>query len=436
MKTIRTKFLLPLAALTLVSAACDPFPAKPGGDPAVVRVITYNGSLGTSNTVETVTGGNTVSTDFAEPDSLIRVQFNKPMDGSTIQGYSNYVTPPTDPDTVGIRNLPIDLGATPPRTVAVSDPGHPYDTCAVPSNLVLTGFEEIPGVPGVYDPATHTFVPGTGTYPVKTQVCYDPSSATDGGQLLLIPAVPMVYGTTYHIGGTVKDYEGKPVTLNVTLTVDKRPIPYGWDGYTTFVGWFDSGVATSYEVLWSATGAASSFTSLAIVDPAVDCDGVYCEIPHYELVPNTDYYYQVKETVGTTTTTRPAAQAPASTLSAITPTLGVSTTVTPPPVILKGIIRIAWGSVQHATGYDVETSTDGTNFTLFYHYTGALTAVPPAPANPSRTVYLGSTQPDPRTVPTIDGTLPSGSVHYVRVTPTFADLFTAQKGNVASKAAP
>jgi hypothetical protein len=36
----------------------------------------------------------------------------------------------------------------------------------------------------------------------------------------------------------------------------------------------------------------------------------------------------------------------------------------------------------------------------------------------------------------VDGTLASGSVHYVRVTPTFADGFVAVKGNVASKAAP
>jgi hypothetical protein len=376
MNTNLTKFLLPLAALTLVSAACDPFPAKPGGDPVLVRVITYGGSLGTSNTVETVTGGNTVSTDYAEPDGLIRVQFNKPMDGSTVQAYTNY-------------NAPTGV-----------------DPCTPATNLDLT------------------------TFPAGTLACYDPSSATDGGSIVITPGALLTYGQTYVVGGTVKDYEGKAITIHVNVTVDQRPIPYGWDGYTTFVGWFDSGVATSYEVLWSDS-ATGTYTSLAVVDPAVDCDGVYCEIPHYELVPHTDYYYQVKETVGTTTTTRPAEQAPASTLGAITPTLGVSSTTTPPPVVLKGIIRIAWGSVQHANGYDVETSTDGTTFTLFYHYAAA----PPAP-NPSRTVYLGSTQPDPRTIPTVDGTLASGSVHYVRVTPTFADGFVAVKGNVASKEAP
>jgi hypothetical protein len=375
MNTTITKFLLPLAALAMGSVACDPFPAKPGGDPAIVRVITYGGAGGASNTVETVTGGNTVSTDYAQPDDYIRVQFNKPMDGSTIQKYPQY-------NADGSTFVP----------------------------------------PGGADPCTPADTFDVSSFPAGTLVCFDPSSATDGASAVIYPGDLLLYGTTYTVGGTVKDYEGKSLTLNVTVTVDERPIPFGVDGYTTGVDWFDSG-ADSYEVLWSPDG--TTYTSLAIVDPAVDCDGVLCEVLHHELVPHTDYWYQVKETTGATTITRPAAQGPASTLGALTPTLGVATTTTPPPTIIPGIIRVAWGSTQGSNGYDVEYSEDGgTTWTLYSHHTAT-----------SRVVYLGTPAPG-TTAPTAAGTLVSGTTYSVRVTPTFASGFVAEKGNVASKAAP
>jgi hypothetical protein len=376
MNTNLKKLLVPLAAITLLASACDPFPAKPGGDPAIVRVITYAGSLGTSNTVETVSGGNTVSTDFAEPDGTISVQFNKPMDGSTIQLHDNYYTPPV----------------TVPPTPAV-------DPCT-------------PAVGGI----------NVSEFPAGTTTCYNPSSATDGGQIIITPGAPLVYGTTYHVTGTVKDYEGKAITLNVSVTVDKRPLPFSIDGYTAGVDWFDSS-PTSYEVLRSTTGAAGSYTHLATVDPAVDCDGVLCEIIDPEKVPGTDYYYQVKETTGTTTTDRPAAQGPTTTFSALTPTLGVASTTTPPPVVLTGIIRVAWGAIHGANGYDVDRSTDGgATWAPLIHQVG-------------RTYYDGTAAPG-TAAPTTNGSLVTGTVYTYRVTPTFADAFAAEKGNAASKAVP
>ncbi len=425
MNTKHTKFLLPLAALALVSAACNPFPAKPGGDPAVVRVVTYGGSGGASNTVETVTGGNTVSTDFAQPDEMIRVQFNKPMDGSTIQRFTNYETAPIDPDTVGIRSHPADPGdpaATPPvdPIPAYTDDGLPYAPCTVPSNLTLTGFEEVPGVPGVWDMATHDFVPGTGTYPVKTKVCYDPASATDGGQITVTPAVPLKYGVNYTITGTVKDYQGKALTINVSVTVDKRPIPYGVDGYTTGVYWFDSGVATTYDVEVSSTGTGGWTPLYTGLLPGDVCAGGVCDVVDVEKVPYTDYFYRVTED----TTLRPDAQGPGSTFGPLNATLGVASTTSVPPVIFKGIIRVGWGSVTNADGYNVETSLDGTAWTLYSHHTTS-----------PRVVYLGTPAPG-TTDPTADGSLTSGTVYYVRVTPTFADLFVAEPGNVKSKVAP
>jgi hypothetical protein len=376
MNTTLTKFLLPLAALAFGSVACDPFPEAPGGDPAIVRVVTYGGSLGTSNTVETVTGGNTVTSDLAEPDSIIRVQFNKPMDGSSIQLYPQY-----------------------------NADGTPF----VP--------------PGGADPCTPATAFDVSDFPAGTLVCYDPSSSTDGGSAVIYPGAELAYGTTYNVAGTVRDYEGKSLTLNVSVTVDPRPIPFALDGYTAGVDWFDS-LADSYEVFWSPTGVAGSYVSLAVIDPAVDCDGVMCEALQFELVPHTDYWYQVTETTGTTTITRPAAQAPASTFGALTPTLGVVSTTTVPPTIIPGIIRVAWGSTQGSNGYDVETSTDGTTWSLYSHHTAA-----------SRVVYYGTPAPG-TTVPTAPGTLTPGTTYYFRVTPTFASGFVAEKGNVASKVSP
>jgi len=375
MNTNLTKLLLPLAALALGSVACDPFPEAPGGNPAIIRVVTYGGSLGTSNTVETVTGGTTVSTDFAEPDGIIRIQFNKPMDGSSMQLYPNF---------------------------------NPDGTTFVP-----------PGGADICTPAT-TF--DVSDFPAGTLVCYDPASATDGGSAVIYPGDLLAYGTTYNVAGTVRDYEGKSLTINVSVTVDQRPMPFGADGYTTGVDWFDS-LATSYEVLW-ATSASGPFTSLAIVDPAVDCDGVICEVLHTERVPHTAYYYQVKQTTGATTTTRPDAQGPGETLGALAPTLGVASTTTVPPTIIPGIIRVAWGSVQGTNGYDVETSPDGTTWTLYSNHTAT-----------SRVLYLGTPAPG-TAVPTTAGTLVSGTTYYVRVTPTYASSFAAQKGTTASKVAP
>ena len=104
----------------------------------------------------------------------------------------------------------------------------------------------------------------------------------------------------------------------------------------------------------------------------------------------------------------------------------MATTTTPPPTIIPGIIRVAWGSIQGADGYDVETS-DRRRHHLdagYSHHTAA-----------SRIVYAGTPAPG-TTVPTAAGTLTSGTTYSFRVTPTFASGFVAAKGNAASKVAP
>ncbi len=284
MNTTITKFLLPLAALAMGSVACDPFPAKPGGDPAIVRVITYGGAGGASNTVETVTGGNTVSTDYAQPDDYIRVQFNKPMDGSTIQKYPQY-------NADGSTFVP----------------------------------------PGGADPCTPADTFDVSSFPAGTLVCFDPSSATDGASAVIYPGALLALRHHLHRGRHRQGLRGQvahpqrhrhrgraahPVRRGrvhhrrrlvrlrrrqlrgALVARPGRPAPTRrWPSSTR---------------RWTATASS-------------------CEVLHHELVPHTDYWYQVKETTGATTITRPAAQGPASTLGALTPTLGVATTTTPPP---------------------------------------------------------------------------------------------------------
>lgn len=423
MNNMQTKFLLPLAALALVSAACDPFPAKPGGDPAIVRVTTH-GPSGDSNTVETVTGGNTVSTNYAWIDSRIRVQFNKPMDGTSIQKYTNFDTSvPIDPATIGINNnpgFPAVVPPVPPHT----DTGRPYSPCTPATTLTLTNFPPtVPGIPAQWNPTNGRQVAGTGIDPVYNLVCYDPTSPTDGGQLVVYPAADLVYGTTYTIAGTVKDYEGKSITINVTVTVDQRPLPFalGRDGYSAGIDWFDSG-ATSYEVFRApdVSGVAGVYASVAVIDPAVYCGGGWCGL-HYDtmLVPNTTYWYQVRQTIGGVTTTRPAATGPISTVSPLLPSFGVTTTATVPPVLVPGVLRVAWSPVAGATGYDVERAPDNVGVPGLF-----------------ASIVIDTASPY------IDGTvtpLTTGATYWYRVTPVYPAPpagYVPVKGRSASKVAP
>jgi hypothetical protein len=232
MKTIQKRHLLPLAAIALIAAACDPFTAKPGGDPRVVRVITTDQDWTTHiETVEnTGASAGTVAVTKAYPGDKIVIHFNKPMKGSTLQKYTDVDTNiPHDATSDGIRSNPADPGfplAKPPvpPTEAYDDPGHKLPACLAPDNLTLTGFEETPEVKGVWDPAAQDFEPGTGVYRGYTSVCYYPQAVTDGAQLVIKPAKGMVVGTTYSVKGTVQDYEGKPLVLDITITVSDLPV--------------------------------------------------------------------------------------------------------------------------------------------------------------------------------------------------------------------
>jgi hypothetical protein len=410
MKNQITKFLLPLAALTLVTVACDPFPAKPGGDPAVLRVMAYGfgsnatPSSGHSVTQETGTAGAFVVTD-AFPDDSIRVHFSKPMDGSTIQGNSQY-----NPDGTTIRVDPLD---------PTSDP----IPCVKATNVILSA-----------------------NFPANTPVCYDPASPTDGGALFIPGPVDadgavawMKYGEVYTITGTVKDYEGKALTLNVSVSTDQRPLPFprSSDGYSASLDWNDSG-APGYEVLWSPTGVAGSYVHLWYFDNGDICDGFFCSpwayggLYHTQLTPQTDYWYQVKETTGSTATppdvataTRPDVAGPITTVKPLLPTLGVTTTPPPGPTIIPGVIKVSWPRVRGVTSYQIEQAADAATLSWSVIATQAGTTA-------ATQSYLAVGPAGTATA----GTLASGTKYWFRVTPVYGTTPAAVVGRAAGKVAP
>jgi hypothetical protein len=176
MKTM-TKWQLPLLAVaTLLVAACDPFPSAPGGSPKLVRVVASGTDLvivgaGGDETLglgpAAVADPSNVTVPGVSGDSIIFIQFNKPLDGSTIQA---------SPD--------------------VDSSGNPIaGSCTPAANLTMSA-----------------------TWPAGTAVCYYPASPDDGAQIYIEPAAVMATGD-YTISGTIKDYEGKSITIGVTFQV-------------------------------------------------------------------------------------------------------------------------------------------------------------------------------------------------------------------------
>ena len=251
MNTTITKFLLPLAALALGSVACDPFPAKPGGDPAIVRVITYGGAGGASNTVETVTGGNTVSTDFAQPDDY--------HPGPVQQAHGRL----DHPEVPAVQRRRLDVRAA-RRRRSLHAGGHLRRV-------------QLPG---------------------RHAVCFDPSSATDGALGGDLPGRPAGLRHHLHRG---RHREG----LRGQVAHPQRQRHGGQAAHPVRRGRLHHrrrlvrlrrrqlrGPLVARPARPAATCRWPSSTRRSTATASV------CEVLHHELVPDTDYWYQVKETTG------------------------------------------------------------------------------------------------------------------------------------------
>jgi hypothetical protein len=438
MKTNHLKHLLPLAALALFTAACDPFTAKPGGDPRIDRVTVSAGSALHAPTVDNSGAPGTITVDSAWPADRIYIQFNKPMDGTSIQKYPNYkadgtfFVPPIDPDTVGIKTDPGSNIPTPPRAPSPPDLGRPYNICIPLSTITLTGFTDVPGIPLQLNATTGLKVAGTGVDPIKTTICYSAGSTSGGGMMVVKPARRLAYGSSYNISGTVKDYEGKSLAINVTISVDKRPIAEGLDGYSTEIRWWNSPTAVSYDVKRSLTAAGpftlvqnvlANDTAYCKAQPSVtstSTTGGACFFDDVELLNDTTYYYQVVEVGGAGAGDRPAATAGATTTGPLEIFPGPVTAGSPPAAVL-GTIALTWYSIVGATDYDIEQAPD----------VAGKPGTPGAVTHPTVDELAAA---DP-VIHTVTG-LTSGTKYWFRATPTYGDAFVAEKGAWASFTAP
>jgi hypothetical protein len=255
--------------------------------------------------------------------------------------------------------------------------------CTKPDNLTLTGFVETPAVAGVWDPPSQDFNPGTGVYAAYTSVCYNPQSVTDGAQLVITPTQGLVLGTTYRIQGTVQDYEGKSLALDVSVTVSDAVVATIGDTllspglgrlyyYGAYLNWFprpgvaaatyraqialDDGTgvppgatSTAWSVQPEKTGAA--ITCAEAIDPAGTGLGYdACQTSWGELDPSRhnaagdlvpqSYWFRVSSDGGTTWT---VSDGTTDIRTPFTPVLlDFADPLTVPPVNVAGAVQIPW----------------------------------------------------------------------------------------------
>jgi hypothetical protein len=418
MKTNYTRQLLPLAAIIMVAAACDPFPAKPGGDPRVVRVTASDQSgTGNSVTVENAgTAAGTVVLAGAYARDAIYVHFNKPMNGATIQTYQdvdangNPFVPPIDPASVGVLPL-APLGVS-------------YDACRPAANLTLVGFKDGPPVISSTPSSSPNYAKDhAGDHLQRTTTCYNPGATTDGAQMVVTAGAPLEVGTTYKITGTVQDYQGKPVTLDISVTVDPSMFLTTTDGYQNLgygftyaysmaVDWFPTAGATTYTVQFTATDPAGTvppvWTDIVTNEPAANiCDNTFsgfCEVWQTNATPSTTYWYRIQ--VGAAA---PGAPDSHKTLAPIK--VALDDYPVAPAAPTPGDIKLNWGRAFDAVEYVIERAPDAAGAPGAWAEVFRKPKAAPAVANPLDTPFVSRQW--------IDKGLTTGTTYWFRVTPVF-----------------
>jgi hypothetical protein len=372
MNTNYMRQILPLAAIALVAAGCDPFPAKPGGDPRIVRVTaTDQDWSGHSVTVENTGAAGTVVMDQALPLDKIFVQFNKPMDGLTLQKYPNY-----------------DVNGNKTTTASLPLADQATGVCTKPDNL-------------------------TSNFPANTTYCYVPSSVTDGGQLVIAAvadaddnrAAWIDANTVYKVTGTVRDYQGKALPIDVTVSLSTTPYTTTTDTllspalgrtyfYGVYVDWFPKAGDTGYNVSIAkddGTGtepaaASAAWTTKVVAttactqsayptSPPTLLGSVVCQTSYGELDPSTDYWFRVQATGATTW----SVAGPQSTRGKMAVTLtNYSDPAVTPPVISNNSVQVAWGRTIGTTNPAGWGTANGDRAVVVERITDDGTATEPA----------------------------------------------------------
>ncbi len=242
-----------LAALGLLAAGCDIFPAQPGGTPQVVRVMAVDQfalstppEQATANASGTyvlgepaISGGVDASNiNAAGPNGhtsrfqIIDVQFNKVLDGASIQKAVDDCTP-FDAAALTVTTTPAQPGGA-----ACGDPNQSQPSC-------FTNWFAC-------------YVPQTGDPTVNSQIfvfqlsgaAYDPTSSPSGQGAGLLP------GFTYAVTGAAKDLSGTSVSFKSSVTTQTAPM-------------ITAATTTSIDISWSCTADVASVD----IQRAPDSDG-------------------------------------------------------------------------------------------------------------------------------------------------------------------
>lgn len=215
MNTSTNRWLI--AAALMVGAACNPYPSPTKGPPQVVRVVAFDSAPGDGQdapaTVDTPTAGSYFFNNVSQGSygynyafsvnapkrfgAAIEVQFNKPLDGASVQATSANCTPAAGAftfDTVPTSALPA---------------GEAWYVCYNPGNPDVTVGGSIVIFKGQTAPASRMNDPRHARYEAATN---------------------------YHVTGTVRDQQGNPVSFDVTFNVSAEKLdPFGISndgGYT------------------------------------------------------------------------------------------------------------------------------------------------------------------------------------------------------------
>jgi hypothetical protein len=357
---------LALIVLGLTAAACDPFPATPGGAPAVTHIGTRGGNV--QDVASTATG--VVFNDVAY-NAAMYVWFNRQMDGASIQAEPGY-----DPVT--------------------GDPAAIATACA----------------------ATGSPLYATSTLPADALICYAPASPIDGGYIQLFHADDSTAAGSpadggwwkvgsYVLKGTVKDSSGAPLAIEATFNVTLKPTLVKSDAYTIDIGWPKDDAATTYLIekqvgtgAWTTLHAAQAW-----VRPTTTISKVNGSIRDWGLVPGTKYSYRITSDV---------AGATVSTIASTTLAAAPLVTAKPnPPSTVNvggdpGSVQLAWGRIRdNAAGTPARSSA-------LYRVERKLTTAT------TWTVVTTVPRQSASVVTYLDAAAPVGDVDY-QVVPVFTD---------------
>jgi hypothetical protein len=245
--------LTSLAALGLLAAGCDIFPAQQGGNPAIVRVLAVDQlALTTPPEVDTATGSTYVlgspgiggvdasNVNPAGPNGhasrfqIIDVEFNKVMDGATVQKAVDDCTPFAGALAVTVTP------AQPTAAALCGDSNQSQISCFTPNWFVCY-------VPQSSDPTVGSQIM---IFQTPGGAAYDPTSTQAGQGAGLLP------GYTYAVSGTVKDLGGKSLDYSASVT-------------TQTAAMITRATTTAVDISWNCTSDVASID----IQRAPDSDG-------------------------------------------------------------------------------------------------------------------------------------------------------------------